>query len=146
MEVFSPLPDERTRASDTSNTVAVIGELCLKPPVNVVRIRVLVKEKPNEHSLLVLDPAVKISTYRNISISNDRCSLSARARMPSSGARKVHSIVCLAIYEAPLASRWKWPRPLLMDPYVFNLADDSFSELLWHLEICFLQFRLQITE
>jgi hypothetical protein len=59
MEVFSPLPDELIPASDALNTVGVIGELCLKPPVNVVRVRVLLKEKPNDHSSLVLHPAVK---------------------------------------------------------------------------------------
>jgi hypothetical protein len=59
MEVFSPLPDELTPASDTSNAVGVIGELCLKPPVNLVRVRVLLKEKRNDHSLLGLHPAVK---------------------------------------------------------------------------------------
>jgi hypothetical protein len=59
MKVFSPLPDELTPASDTLNIVGVIGELCLKPPVNVVPVRVLLKEKPNNHSLLGLHPAVK---------------------------------------------------------------------------------------
>jgi hypothetical protein len=59
MEAFSPLPDELTLASDTSNTVGGIGEPCLKPPVNVVCVRVLLEEKPNDHSLLVLHPAVK---------------------------------------------------------------------------------------
>jgi hypothetical protein len=59
MEVFLPLPNELTPASDTLNTVSVIGELCLKPPVNVVGVRVFVKEKPNAHSLLGLHPVVK---------------------------------------------------------------------------------------
>jgi hypothetical protein len=53
MEVFPPLPDELTLtpASDTSNTAGVIGELCLKLPVNVVSVsvRVLLKEKLNDH-------------------------------------------------------------------------------------------------
>jgi hypothetical protein len=39
--------------------VGVIGELCLKLPVNVVHVCVLVKEKPNDHSLLALHPAVR---------------------------------------------------------------------------------------
>jgi hypothetical protein len=60
MELFSSLPDELTSASDTSNTVSTIGELCLKPAVNVVRVRVFLNETPNDHSLLVLHPAVKI--------------------------------------------------------------------------------------
>jgi hypothetical protein len=60
MEVFSPLPDELTSMSNTSNTVSIIGELCLKSPVNVVRIRVVLQEKSNDHSLLVLHPTVKI--------------------------------------------------------------------------------------
>jgi hypothetical protein len=59
MEVFSPLSDELTPAYDTSNTVSVIGELCLKSPVHVARVHVLLKEKPNDHSLLILHPAVK---------------------------------------------------------------------------------------
>jgi hypothetical protein len=61
MVVFSPLRDELTPASHTSNTVGVIGELYLKPPVNVVRacVRVILKEKSNEHSLLVIHPALK---------------------------------------------------------------------------------------
>jgi hypothetical protein len=58
MEIFSLLPEELTPASDTSNTVRFIGELRLKSPVNVVRI--FLKEKPNDHSLLVLHPTVKI--------------------------------------------------------------------------------------
>jgi hypothetical protein len=61
MEVFSPLPDELILTSDTSNSGGIIGELCLKPPVNIVRVRVrgLLKEKLNDHPLLVLHPAVK---------------------------------------------------------------------------------------
>jgi hypothetical protein len=55
------LPDELTPADETSNTVGVIGQLCLKLHATVVRVRVrvLLKEKPNDHSLLVLYPAVK---------------------------------------------------------------------------------------
>jgi hypothetical protein len=60
MEVFLPLPDERTPTFGTSKTVNVIGELGLKPPGNIVRVRIFVKEKPNDHSLLVLHPAGKI--------------------------------------------------------------------------------------
>jgi hypothetical protein len=67
MEVFSPLPDELTPASDISNTLAVIGKLFLKPRVNIVRVRVLLKEKPNDHSLVLLHPAVK-----NVNV--ERCS------------------------------------------------------------------------
>jgi hypothetical protein len=61
MEVFPPLPDELTSTPRSSNTEGVISELCLKPPVNGVhvRVRVILKEKANDHSLLVLHPAVK---------------------------------------------------------------------------------------
>jgi hypothetical protein len=59
MDIFSPLPDELTPASDNLNTVSVTRELCLKPPMNVARVCVLSKEKLNDHSLLVLHPAVK---------------------------------------------------------------------------------------
>jgi hypothetical protein len=59
MEVISPLPDEQTPASDTSNTVGIIGELFLKPPLNIIRVRLFLREKSNDHSLLVLHPAVK---------------------------------------------------------------------------------------
>jgi hypothetical protein len=61
MEIFSTLPDELTliSAAYTSNNVGVIGELCLKPPVNVLCVRVSLKGKPNDHSLLVFYPAVK---------------------------------------------------------------------------------------
>jgi hypothetical protein len=58
-EVFSPLPDELTPVSDTPNTGSVIGELDLKFPANVVGIRVFLKEKPNDHSLLGLHSTVK---------------------------------------------------------------------------------------
>jgi hypothetical protein len=66
MEIFSPLSGELTAASHTSNNGNVIGELCLKPPVNVIR--VLPKAKPNDHSLLALHPAAKIYTSRDIHI------------------------------------------------------------------------------
>jgi hypothetical protein len=56
MEVFSLLPDELILASDTSNTVGVIGE---QPPVNAVHVRVLLKEKPTDHSLRVAYPAMQ---------------------------------------------------------------------------------------
>jgi hypothetical protein len=59
MEIFSPLPDKLTPAPDTSNTVRVIGELCLKSPMNVVRVRAFPQDKPIDHSLLELDPAVE---------------------------------------------------------------------------------------
>jgi hypothetical protein len=59
MEIFPPLPDELTPESDTSNTMSVIGELCAKTPVNVVCVRAFVKEKLNDHSSLILHPAVK---------------------------------------------------------------------------------------
>jgi hypothetical protein len=54
MEVFLPLFDELTPASGILNTVGLIGELSL----NVVR--VFVKEKSNDCSLLGLHPAVKV--------------------------------------------------------------------------------------
>jgi hypothetical protein len=59
MDLFSPLLDELTPAFDSSNTVSIIGELCLKPPVNVVRVRVSLKKKSNDHSSLGLHQAVK---------------------------------------------------------------------------------------
>jgi hypothetical protein len=59
MGIFSPLPEELTRASETSNTGSIIDKLSLKPPVNSVRVRVFLKEKMNDHSLLVLQPGVK---------------------------------------------------------------------------------------
>jgi hypothetical protein len=40
--------------------------------------------------------------------------------MPCSGARKVHSVGCLAMHEALLGSRWIWPRPLLTDHPMFT--------------------------
>jgi hypothetical protein len=57
MEIFPPLPDKLAPACDTSDTASVIGELCLKHPVNVLP--VFLKEKSNDHSLPVLYPAVK---------------------------------------------------------------------------------------
>jgi hypothetical protein len=59
MDVFLPLRDELTPASDTLNAVSITGELYLKPPVNAVRVPVFLKEELNDHSLLVLHPAVK---------------------------------------------------------------------------------------
>jgi hypothetical protein len=47
-------------APDTSNTANLIGELHLKPAVNVVRVRVFLTEKPDGHPLFVFDPAAKI--------------------------------------------------------------------------------------
>jgi hypothetical protein len=58
MDVFSSLPDELTSSSHASNTVSVIGELCLKSLVNAVR--VCLQEKPNRRSLLRLHSAMKI--------------------------------------------------------------------------------------
>jgi hypothetical protein len=51
MEIFFPLPDELTPMSDTSNTVSVIGELCRKSSVNVVR--VFLQDNSRDQSLLV---------------------------------------------------------------------------------------------
>jgi hypothetical protein len=53
------LSDELAPASDTSNNVSVTGELDLKLPVNTVRFRVILKEKPNDQSLLAHLPAVE---------------------------------------------------------------------------------------
>jgi hypothetical protein len=75
MEAFSPLPDELTPASDTSNTVKFINELCLKLSVNVVRVRVFLKEKPNDHSLVGRHPKVKNLNIEELSIFEERCSL-----------------------------------------------------------------------
>jgi hypothetical protein len=60
MDVFSLLPDELTPTSDTLNAVSVVGELCLKPLVNAVRVRVCLQEKPKDHSLLGFHSGVKI--------------------------------------------------------------------------------------
>jgi hypothetical protein len=58
-EVLSPLSDQLTPVPDTSNTVTIIREPCLKSPVNVVCVRALLKEKPNGHALQLFQPAVK---------------------------------------------------------------------------------------
>jgi hypothetical protein len=58
MGFFSPLPDELTLASDTSNAVSIIGELCLKPFMNIVRVHIFVKKTLNDHSSLAPHPAV----------------------------------------------------------------------------------------
>jgi hypothetical protein len=58
MDIFSPLPDELTSTFDTSNIVNVIGELWPKSHVTVVRVGMFPKEKPNDHSLPVLHPAL----------------------------------------------------------------------------------------
>jgi hypothetical protein len=60
IDVFSPLPDELRQVCDYSNTVSVIAELSLKPPLNIIRIRFCLKEKPDDHSLLGLNPTGKI--------------------------------------------------------------------------------------
>jgi hypothetical protein len=60
MGVFSSFSDELAPVSDSSNSVTIIGELCLKPPLNAVRVCIFLEEKLNDHSLLVLHPAVKI--------------------------------------------------------------------------------------
>jgi hypothetical protein len=66
MNVFSALSNELTPVSNTPNNISVIGELCLKPPVNVVRIRVFVKEKSNGRVLLAVHPAMKnLNVQRN---------------------------------------------------------------------------------
>jgi hypothetical protein len=57
MDIISSLPEELTPASDTWNTANVVGELCLKPPANLVRF--FLREKPNDHSFLELHPVVK---------------------------------------------------------------------------------------
>jgi hypothetical protein len=98
----------------------VIDELCLKPLVHVVRVRVFRREKPNDHSLLVLHPAPKNRKAIDVNICPNRCSLSARAWMPNSGTRKIHSIGCLAMPEVLLGSWWRWLRPLLMDHVISN--------------------------
>jgi hypothetical protein len=79
MEGFLPLLDELTPAFDTLNNVRVINELDLKSPVNVVRVPVFVNEKPNDHSLLGLHPAMKNRSIQKRSHFRDRCSLEARA-------------------------------------------------------------------
>jgi hypothetical protein len=86
-----------------------------------ISIRFFLTEKLNDHSLLVLHPAVKNLHVQRRSHFMDRRSLSARARIPSSGARKVHMIGCLEMHEALLGSRWRHPRPILMaTPYFYR--------------------------
>jgi hypothetical protein len=92
MAIFSPLADELRPTSDTSNTVSAIGELRLKSSVNLVPGGILLQEKSNDHSLLVLHPAGKpLNVRRRLRFNNCR-SLEARTRMPNPGARRVHSI------------------------------------------------------
>jgi hypothetical protein len=115
MEVFSPLPDELTPASDTSNTRSVISELCLKPPVNIFRVCVLLEEKLNGHSLLMLHPAAKnLSIQRYEHFEGSLLSL-GQGPDASSSVRKLHEIGCVAVHEALPGSRWIWLRPLLLD-------------------------------
>jgi hypothetical protein len=59
MDIFLPLPDELTSVSDTSSTVSVVSELCLDPPIHVVRLCAFVQGKSNNHSLLALPPVAK---------------------------------------------------------------------------------------
>jgi hypothetical protein len=102
MEVFLPLLDELTPTSDTSNTVSVISELYLKPPVNVVRVRVFLEKKPNDHSLLVFQQQKPKHTKTLIFFRI--AGLDAKALMPSIGVQEVHSIGYLVIDE-PLLGR-----------------------------------------
>jgi hypothetical protein len=44
MQIFLLFSDELTPVSDTSNTVSVTSELCLKPSVNAIGVRVFVQE------------------------------------------------------------------------------------------------------
>jgi hypothetical protein len=67
MEIFSPLPNELTPTPDTSNTLSVIGELRLKPPLNVVRVRVFLQEKTNDRLLVVLHAGAKIPNIHRCS-------------------------------------------------------------------------------
>jgi hypothetical protein len=60
----------------------------------------------------------KPSMYRDINVFKDRCSLEARARTPSSDARKVYMTGGLAMHEFLLGSRWIWPPLPLMDHYM----------------------------
>jgi hypothetical protein len=83
MKVFSRLPDELTPVPDTSDVVSVISELCEKPPVNVFRVLVFLKETPNDHLLFVLTPAAKNLNGQRHSYFQDGCSRSARIRMPN---------------------------------------------------------------
>jgi hypothetical protein len=102
MEVFSPLPDELTPAPDTSNPVRVIGELCLKPHMNVVRFRVCLKEKSNDHLLLILHPGVKNPKVQRRYYFYGSLLSRIEARMPSSGGWKLHKIGCVAMHESLL--------------------------------------------
>jgi hypothetical protein len=50
------LSDEPTPAADTLKNFSVRGELCLKPPVNVISVCVFLTVKPGDPSLLALHP------------------------------------------------------------------------------------------
>jgi hypothetical protein len=81
MEIFSPVHDELIPTSDTSTPVLVIGELHLKPPVNVVGVCAFLQQKPNDHPLFVLHPAVKnLNVPRH---SHDSGSLLSRCKSPA---------------------------------------------------------------
>jgi hypothetical protein len=90
MEVFFPSPVEVTPASDTSSTASIIGKLCLKPPVNVVHIHFCLKENLNDRSKFALHPAVNNLDIEGHSRSEGVLLSLSSARIPSSGARKVH--------------------------------------------------------
>jgi hypothetical protein len=62
---------------------------------------------------------VKNPNVQRLHILKDRCSFEARARIPSPGIRKLHSIDCLGMHEVLFGSRWIWPRPVLMDHRIF---------------------------
>jgi hypothetical protein len=118
IEMISPLSNQLTPASGTSNIVRIISELCLKHPVNGACVCVFLKEKPNDYSLLASNPTVKNINVQGRQHFKDRWSLEAKARTPGSSARKEHGIDCLAMHEALLGILMTWPRPLLPDHFI----------------------------
>jgi hypothetical protein len=74
--MFSPLPDELTPAADISTLLSAVSELCLNPPMNVVRVHVFLKEKLNDHSLPGLHLFIKTSKHREVNTFQDHCSSS----------------------------------------------------------------------
>jgi hypothetical protein len=54
--VFAPMPNTQPPPPDTPSDVNLFSKLCLKLIVNVVDQNTLLGRKPNNHSLVVLDP------------------------------------------------------------------------------------------
>jgi hypothetical protein len=75
--------------------------------LTVVGVRAILQEEPNDHSLLVLNPSTSEKSKRTKTLTMSRIiPLSAKARKPSSGAQRIHSLGRLAIHDAVLGSQW----------------------------------------